>query len=107
MGQPTFEEALERFVKRGQDIVYAHYKKNLTNLTPNILEVGGGKKYIKIIAKDGDGGDSKSVWAFINKENGDILKPATWKAPAKHARGNIYDDNPMEKVGPYGPEYLR
>jgi len=24
-------------------------------------------------------------------ENGDVLKSASWRAPAKHARGNIFD----------------
>ena len=49
-----------------------------------------GAKYIKIIT----GG---SVWGFINKSNpkfreGDILKAASWNAPALNfARGNVND----------------
>jgi len=39
---------------------------------------------------------------------GDVMKPATWKAPARHARGNIYDDyNGLENACSYGPGYLR
>lgn len=49
-----------------------------------------------------------SAWAFIDRSTGDVLKPATYKAPAKHARGNIFDpQNGMGSMGPYGPAYLR
>lgn len=56
------------------------------------FEVRPGKKYIKIIS-------NRSVWGFIvatdsdNKfRKGDILKAASWAAPARnHARGNILE----------------
>jgi hypothetical protein len=35
---------------------------------------------------------------------GDLLKPASWKAPAKHSRGNIFDGT--DKWEYYGPSYL-
>lgn len=50
-----------------------------------------GSKYIKVI-------QGSSVHSFIVKQNsgkfrrGDILKPASWKAPAMNfARGNVLD----------------
>ena len=46
--------------------------------------------------------DSKAIQAEMMK--GDLLKAATWKAPAKHARGNIIDGT--ARYGVYGPEYL-
>ena len=45
-----------------------------------------GKKYFKVIMKDGSHG---SVHAFVNKQNGDVYKPASWKAPAKHVRFDL------------------
>ena len=49
-----------------------------------------------------------SAWAFVDIKTGDVLKPASWKAPAKHARGNIFDkSNGLGSIGPYGPAYLR
>ena len=70
------------------------------NEIPDLIISNRGRKYIKIIL-------SNSVWAFINKENGDILKPASWKAPAKIARGNIFDEyKGMKSMSPYGPAYL-
>ena len=55
-----------------------------------------GRKYIKIVDGylDDNGGmlQSRSVVAFINKETGDVLKPAGWNAPAKGVRYNLYTD---------------
>jgi|TARA_R110000851_G_scaffold230898_10_gene383777 hypothetical protein len=50
-----------------------------------------GKKYAKVIKSEN--GKSGSVHSFINLENGDILKAASWAAPAKGVRGNIFDVN--------------
>tara|TARA_B110000238_G_scaffold143741_1_gene155038 strand:- start:590 stop:733 length:144 start_codon:yes stop_codon:yes gene_type:complete len=36
---------------------------------------------------------------------GDLLKPASWSAPAKHARGNIL--NGSASYDSYGPNYLK
>lgn len=35
--------------------------------------------------------NQRSVAAFIDND-GNILKPASWKAPAKGIRGNIFND---------------
>lgn len=60
-----------------------------------------GSRYVKI-HKGG------SVFSFIDTKNGDVLKPASWRAPAKHARGNIFDDhNGMKYISSYGPAYLK
>jgi hypothetical protein len=43
---------------------------------------------------------------FLGKvKAGDIHKCATWKAPSKHARGNVLTRD-FTKMGPYGPAYL-
>jgi hypothetical protein len=50
----------------------------------------------------------RSVYCFVDKTNGNILKSASWKAPAKHARGNIFsENNGLENMGPYGAAYLK
>lgn len=69
------------------------------------MSVIRGVRFAKIIAIDRLG---RRVHSFIDLHNGDILKPASWKAPAKHARGNILDaDGGLKLIGPYGPAYLR
>lgn len=45
---------------------------------------------------------------FVDFSTGDILKAASWQAPAKHARGNIFDEhNGLKDMTPYGPKSLR
>ena len=64
-----------------------------------------GQKYLRLMKPENEGG---GVYAFIEIATGDIFKPASWKARAKHARGNIYDsDNGLSRMTVHGPEYLR
>ena len=55
-----------------------------------------GKKFCKLITrnKDGSGG---SVLCFITAD-GDVYKPASWKAPAKHVRFRLLDDKSYEEA---------
>ena len=74
------------------------------------MEIKKGKRYIKINRKNVSG-SGLSVFAFIDAKKGntygDILKPASWRAPAKHARGNVFDGNHgISSVGVFGPAYL-
>ena len=103
----NFDQALKAFLKGAQQIIDDHYKRDLPNLKPSILVTTSGKKYVKVISK-AQSGSGTSAWAFIDKATGDVLKPATWARPAKHARGNIYDqDHGTRTISPYGPAYLR
>ena len=47
----------------------------------------GGRKYHKIVMEYENG--SKSVHAFVDKKTGEVYKPASFKAPAKHVRYNL------------------
>jgi len=73
--------------------------------SPATLTVTLGKKYYKVI-KTVYGQDS--VYAFIDKETGDIFKPACYAKPAKHARGNVNaPDNGVSCADAYSINYLR
>jgi hypothetical protein len=63
-----------------------------------------GRKYARLTSPNGSNPDG-STWAFVDMTTGDIFKPASWSAPAKHARGNIRDG--ARDMGPHGPAYLR
>jgi len=71
---------------------------------PNQIEAFStkvGRRYIRVFR-------GNSVHAFVDMTNGDVLKPASWKAPAKHARGNIFDENNgLGSMGELGPAYLK
>ena len=65
-----------------------------------------GPKYIKVITRSDT---QPSVHSFVvatpfdsKFRRGDVLRPATWKAPARNkARGNVFDGNfPMQWTGP-------
>ncbi len=66
-----------------------------------------GKRYYKIVQVRLHSA-GQSVFCFIDKNTGDVLKPASWAAPAKHARGNVFDGTSgTGNVGVYGPGYLK
>jgi hypothetical protein len=50
-----------------------------------------GKCYTKLVRSDKDTGENH-VHAFVNKKTGDIYKPATWSAPYKERRYNIWTE---------------
>jgi len=100
----------ERLEKRRTEIGLTYFDsyKVWAEETPKYFkvystELKNGQPFNRDIQKGGD------IRAFIVKENGDILKPASWKVPAKHSRGNIYSaENGMEAVSPNGfIKYLR
>ena len=55
-------------------------------------EIETGRKYHKIVMSDlSVNGErwSQGVHAFVNKKTGEVYKPASWKAPAKHVRYDL------------------
>jgi len=69
-----------------------------------IRRVGFGRLYARVYLEQRSG--SRSVYCFVDRSNGDVLKAASWKTPAKHVRGNIYAADPLAGVGVYGANYL-
>jgi len=106
-----FDKALKMFMKGAQKQIDNDFKRNYPNLKPNKLGIAKGKRYVKITTTTDGGKGQKSVFCFIDKKEqtfGDILKAASWSAPAKHARGNLFDGSwGLKYVGVYGPAYMR
>ena len=103
-----FKDVLEQFLNKWQDVIYEYFAKNFETLEPSMLRYKIGKRYVKV-SKCDNGSLVGSVSAFIDMDNGDIYKSASSKAPAKHARGNIYSNiNGMEAIDESGyVKYLR
>ena len=95
------------FVAKVQSETITHYIKDLPNLVPAVISIVECSKNFKIVTASHDG-SSRSVYCFVSKANGDIYKAATWAAPAKHVRGNIFDANYGWKtaVNLYGANYI-
>lgn len=122
-GNGDFAEKLTTFLEGCQQVIDA------ANLVfDERLEIRSGtSKYLAIDrqAYDRDTGQklrSGGVYCFVASvdsttkglgtvKRGDVLKPATYKAPAKHARGNIFDEHnglmgsdgktPIQWTGPH------
>jgi hypothetical protein len=102
----TVEERLQGFISRVQAEQASHYAKNLPNsVVPTITAKAGSKNY-KIITT---GPGTRSVYCFVDKATGAILKAASWAQPAKGIRGSIFDTNYSwgKGVGLYGAAYKR
>ena len=78
-----------RRAKRGENVDYHLVRiKELKNGDCSIdYQVETGKKYHKVVFIDGGG--SRSVHAFVDKQTGSVLKSASWKTPAKGERYNL------------------
>ena len=59
------------------------------------FKVKTGKKYYKIVQMNFDTFQDRneyregSVHAFVDKQTGQVFKPASWQAPAKHVRFDL------------------
>ena len=95
------------FLKKLQRDFVEYYETTFPNLSIPVIRLDFGSKFIKIWS-------GQSCWGFISRVNGihknapikkgDLLKPASWRAPAKHSRGNII--NGTASYDTYGPTYL-
>ena len=101
-----FDIALGIFLKGAQKRIDDYLKKMGYDWS-EVLSVDVGKRYVRVVKTDSSGG-RRSAFCFVDKENGDVLKTASWKVPAKHARGNIFDsDNGLKWISAHGAAYLR
>ena len=67
-----------------------------------------GKKYIKVVREEYDERNDRwrdtTVHAFVDRKTGDVYKPASWKAPAKHVRFNLSDD--LDRQNLHDPNFV-
>lgn len=99
---------VKRFIDDVNTKIKTYYETNLPSLKFNLVVVEIGSKFIRIW-------HNGSCWGFISRidgvlkgapiKQGDLLKPASWRSPAKHARGNIIDGTAV--WGEYGPSYIK
>lgn len=78
----------------------AEFTKAAGDKYGNTLCVFYGRKYAKVER-------GNVVYCFIDLSNGNLLKAATYNAPAKHTRSNIYAaDHGLSGVNEYGANYI-
>ena len=77
------------------DALELDFKTSHPNSDPYKFFIESGRKYHKIVMETES--QSKSVHAFVEKKFGAVYKPASFKAPAKHIRFTLLDDNSREE----------
>lgn len=114
----TLQAKVDEFVKAADEKIAAHWRaSNYTIPKPTHAAEVISDKWVKVVTVEA-GHRGRSVYAFIavadfaNKtlgqvRRGGIHKPASWKAPAKHERGNLFADDWRNCLTPYGIVYLR
>ena len=79
----------QRSVERNESV--EHHQLRIDELRNGILPIDyvieSGKKYHKVIMIDG--GSSRSVHCFIDKNTGELYKSSSWKSPAKGVRYDL------------------
>ena len=77
---------------------------NLTNFV-----IKNGRKYYKIMQREFDTFQDRNEWregsvhAFVDKNTGEVFKPASYNAPAKHVRYDLRVINDRVKL--HDPDY--
>lgn len=103
----AYEGALRAFMNGAQELITKNHIANGYHGEPDFLALERGRRYDKVTRAYGSS-QGRSAHCFIDRTNGDVLKTESWKKPAKHARGNIYDaSNGVDAMGVYGARYLK
>ena len=94
-------DSMERMAASDPDSSYPSDElKRIQNGTANLMkfEIREGKKYYKIVQVEFDTFQGRneyrdsSVHSFVDKNTGNVYKPASWKAPhTKHVRFTFQD----------------
>ena len=113
-----FDSRFQQFMEGAQRIIDEYVErqitanpekdpKNVRAAYGKTLDYSSGRRYHRVLVR-GLYEREGSAFCFVDKKTGDVLKAASWKAPAKGARGNIYnDDFGLGRITPYGAEYNR
>ena len=98
-------------MREGYSIYAAKRIEEIENDTANLYKyvIQKGRKYLKIVQQQFDDMGAYatyqyrdgSVHAFIDRETGDVYKPASWNKPAKHVRYNLLERKDREFLFDY------
>ena len=101
-------DSMERMLSANPESTYAAQQLNdiqtgKANLMKFVIKTG--KKYYKIVQQELETWSGSkyygkyrdgSVHAFVDKETGEVYKPAGWAKPAKHVRFDMRDERQLK-----------
>jgi hypothetical protein len=100
-----FDTALSTFMTAADATAFGKVNAQMAANFPNgyyaPLTAEAGNKFVRVVSS---GTGSRSVWCFVEKATGDVLKAEGWKKPSKIKRGvNIFKPETYEgKMDAYG-----
>ena len=104
----TLSQKVEKWVWRLCRTLEENYKLSYPNSSSNkTFKMEFGRKYIKIIQSDIDANGkewSGGVHAFVDKNTGEVYKPASYKSPAKGVRYDMRIINNRELL--HNPKFV-
>lgn len=102
-----FDEALDIFLEKLNTALAKHYAIEFSEIvaprmTRDPKQGPRALKNVRIVRTESD--RSRSVYCFVERATGTILKSGGWKAPEpkRIPRGSIYASWPIRGCGPYG-----
>lgn len=121
-----FVQRFGEWLNSCQELVNDYYAKNYPNLKPSRLDAEYLTKFVRVwsvvIHEDAEGNLSdgqRLAWAFVSFQEfstkelgqvkiGDIFKTSSYKKPARHARGSLWDAKAgLGSMSVHGPAYLK
>jgi hypothetical protein len=90
----TIELNIRKYTLMLCDALVLDFETHHPESDPYKFDIESGRKYHKLIMETNAG--SRSVHAFVDKKTGEVYKPASFKAPAKHVRFNLLLINDRE-----------
>lgn len=105
--------AIDKFVLKVDQVINDNIKLNFSILPLKSHRIDWlSDKWCRIVDNE------DRIYAFVCLQDystktlgvlkaGDIHRPASYRIPARHARGTVFDEKTWDCVGPYGVAYLR
>ena len=106
----SLTENYKQYHVRSMETFTSNYAKqqleDVKNGTANLMKfvIKNGRKYYKIMQHDFDTFQDRNEWregsvhAFVDKNTGEVYKPASYNSPAKHVRYDMRIINQREQL---------
>ena len=107
LDRATAIELVEGYVQAVREATVKHYTTRFPTLQVPMVYAELGRRFARIVQENGQ----RTVHAFVDLTNGDVIKAAGWKAPQKDKDGlavryHLADDEDRARcyaaIDPYG-----
>jgi hypothetical protein len=86
-----FEQRLSSFLAHAQDLHDAWTQRVVPPLPRELITTSRVGRFLSVWKADPDERGRRSIYAFIDRGNGDLYAPYSWRAPAPKVRGNLLE----------------